>query len=151
MRVISLLRSAVAEPGRRLNGALVILTVIFGVVTMHSMSGSPTSHQHAPHDTSVVATQGTVPDGMPPALTRTSHVAPGPAEPEGDCCNGCGGHDAAMAMCLMILVALLALVVPARRLLWRALPAWSLPLALAVSDLRAVAAPSLHELCISRT
>ncbi len=56
-----------------------------------------------------------------------------------------------MAMCLMILVALLALVVPVRRLLWRALPALSVPLAQVVADLRAVTAPSLHELCISRT
>lgn len=151
MRVISLLRSAVAEPGRRLNGALVILTVIIGVVTMHSMSGSPTSHQHGPHDTSVVATQSTTPAGMPPTVTQAEHTTPEPAEPEGDCCNGCGGHDAAMAMCLMILVALLALVAPGRRLLWRALPAWSLLLAQVVTDLRAVAAPSLHELCISRT
>ncbi|GAA4718919.1 hypothetical protein GCM10023198_48260 [Promicromonospora umidemergens] len=152
VRVISLLRSAVAEPGRRLNGALVILTVIIGVVTMHQMSGSPASHGYGPHDASVVATQSAVTDGVPPTVTPAGgHVTPEPAEQEGDCCEGCGGHDAAMAMCLMILVALLALVVPVRRLLWRALPAWSVPLARVVTDLRAVAAPSLHELCISRT
>jgi hypothetical protein len=177
VRVISLLRSAVAEPGRRLNGALVILTVIIGVVTMHSMSGSPTAHDHGPHVTSVAAMQGTnavvamqapVTAGMPTSALPTSFAvtsitaapfvaAPGSqvtAEPTGsagECADGCGGHDAAMAMCLMILVALLALVVPMRRLLWRALPAWSLPSAPVAVDLRAVAAPSLHELCISRT
>ncbi|WP_129789731.1 DUF6153 family protein [Promicromonospora panici] len=152
MRVISLLRSAVAEPGRRLNGALMILTVIIGVVTMHSMSGSPTSHQHVPTDGEVVATQSVhaaVP-GTPPTVTPTP-VTEDLTKPAGDCCEGCGGHDAAMAMCLMILVALLALVVPARRLLWRALPAWSMPLPRVAVDLRALAAPSLHELCISRT
>jgi hypothetical protein len=177
VRVISLLRSAVAEPGRRLNGALMILTVIIGVVTMHSMSGSPTAHDHGPHVTSVAAMQGTnavvamqapVTAGMPTSALPTSFAvtsftaapfvaAPGSqvtAEPTGsagECADGCGGHDAAMAMCLMILVALLALVVPMRRLLWRALPAWSLPSAPVAVDLRAVAAPSLHELCISRT
>ncbi|MFD2794497.1 DUF6153 family protein [Promicromonospora vindobonensis] len=151
MRVISLLRSAVAEPGRRLNGALMILTVIIGVVTMHQMSGSPASHGYGPHDASVVATQSAVVDGLPPTVTPTAPVTTEPHGHAGDCCDGCGGHDAAMAMCLMILVALLALVVPVRRLLWRALPAWSVPLAQVVTDLRAVAAPSLHELCISRT
>ncbi|MFC8799677.1 DUF6153 family protein [Promicromonospora sp. NPDC057138] len=138
MRVISLLRSAVAEPGRRLNGALVILTLIIAVVTMHSMSGSPTAHHHGPHDASVVAMQE----------SPTTMEPPGSA---GECSDGCGGHDAAMAMCLMILVALLALVVPVRRLLWRAQPAWSVPPVRVAADLGAVAAPSLHELCISRT
>lgn len=166
MRVISLLRSAVAEPERRLNGALMILTVIVGVVTMHSMSGSPTAHYHGPHATSIVATQGvttqsTASDGMAMfatpvsetsiAATPDSHVTAEPPGSTGVCADGCGGHDAAMAMCLMILVALLALVVPVRRLLWRAQPAWSMPPLRVAADLRAVAAPSLHELCISRT
>lgn len=158
MRVISLLRSAVAEPGRRLNGALMILTVIVGVVTMHSMSGSPTAHHHGPHDTSVVAMEGPAADGMATsalptsvAATQGSQVTAEPPGFAGECSDGCGGHEAAMAMCLMILVALLALVVPVRRLLWRALPAWSVPSARVALDLRAVAAPSLHELCISRT
>jgi hypothetical protein len=167
VRVISLLRSAVAEPGRRLNGALMILTVIIGVVTMHSMSGSPTKHDCGPHVTSVVAMQGTA-DGMPAAATaasatsasalpasvaatQVSQVTAEPSGSTGDCSDGCGGHEAAMAMCLMILVALLALVVPVRRLLWRAMPAWSVPLAWVATHLRAAAAPSLHELCISRT
>ncbi len=91
MRVISLLRSAVAEPGRRLNGALVILTVIIGVVTMHSMSGSPTSHQHGPHEASVVAAQSASVDGMPPTVTQADHLTPDPAESAGDCCEGAAG------------------------------------------------------------
>jgi hypothetical protein len=156
--VISLLRSVVAEPGRRLNGALMILMVIFGVVTMHSMSGSPTSHHHGPHDTATVAVQGIAPvagiafvGGIALPEAPDSHATVNSAGSVGECDDGCGGHDAAMAMCLMILVALLALVVPARRFLWRVLPAWSVPPPPMAVDLRALAAPSLHELCISRT
>ncbi|MDR7384725.1 DUF6153 family protein [Promicromonospora iranensis] len=150
--MISLLRSAVAEPGRRLNGALMILMVIIGVVTMHSMSGSPTSHHHGPHDVSTVVAQDVAAAGgiaLPAA--PDSHTAVNTAGPVGECHDGCGGHDAAMAMCLMILVALLALVAPARRFLWRVLPAWSVPVPRVAVDLRALTAPSLHELCISRT
>ncbi|MFD2028784.1 DUF6153 family protein [Promicromonospora aerolata] len=150
MHVLSFLRSALAGPGRRLNGALVILTVIVGVVTMHSMSGSPTSH-HAPHAESAVVAPGTTPvGGIALPEPPDGHAATEAAGHEG-CADGCGGHDAAMAMCLMILVALLALAVPARRLLWRVLPAWSVrPVRVSVG-VRAVATPSLHELCISRT
>jgi hypothetical protein len=142
VRAISLLRSAVAEPGRRLNGALLILTVIVGIVVMHSMSGSPTSHSHGPHATSVVSVQDAAEDG---------HSTADPPGATGVCADGCGGHDVAMAMCLMVLVALLSLVVPPRRLLWRALPAWSVPTPPVAVALRPAAPPSLHELCISRT
>ncbi|WP_275006491.1 DUF6153 family protein [Promicromonospora iranensis] len=154
MLVISFLRSAVAEPGRRLNGALMILMVIIGVVTMHSMSGSPTSHHHGPHDASTVVAQDVAAAGgiaLPSVPAPDSPATVNAAVSEGECRDGCGGHDAAMAMCLMILVALLALVVPARRFLWRVLPAWSVPAPRVAVDLRALAAPSLHELCISRT
>lgn len=152
MHVISLVRSVVAEPGRRLNGALMILVVIIGVITMHSMSGSPTAHHHGSHDASAVVAQNVTPVGgiaLPEA--PDSRTAADAAGSEHGCTGDCGGHDAAMAMCLMILVALLALVVPARRLLWRAVPAWSMAAARPTVDLRAVAAPSLHRLCISRT
>lgn len=155
MRVLSFLRSSLAGPRRRLNGALVILTVIIGVVTMHSMSGSPTAHHHGPHDTAVVVAQGLLPVGgiaLPEApATPDSQVASDDSGDGHGCTCECGGHDAAMAMCLMILVALLALVVPVRRLLWRAMPAWSIAAVLPPVGLGAIAAPSLHELCISRT
>lgn len=152
MSVLSFLRSAVAGPGRRPNRALLILTVILGVVIMHSMSGYPSSHAHGPHATSVVSAQDTTTPGDIPAVgTQDGHVTAGPPGATGVCADGCGGHDAAMAMCLMILVALLSLVVPARRFLWRALPAWALPAPQVAVDLRALTAPSLHELCISRT
>ena len=151
MHVLSFFRSTLASPRRRLNGALVILTVIFGVVTMHSMSGSPSSH-HAPHADPAVVAQGATPvGGIALPAAPDSHAAAEAAGAEEDCADGCCGHDAAMAMCLMILVALLALVVPSRRLLWRALLAWSAPVVRVVVDVRAIATPSLHELCISRT
>jgi hypothetical protein len=58
VRVISLLRSTVAGPRRRPVGVLAILTVIVGVVIMHSMSGSPTMHSHAvPHEATVVVAE----------------------------------------------------------------------------------------------
>jgi hypothetical protein len=155
--VISLLRSAVSGPRRGLVGALAILTVIVGVVTMHSMSGSPTSHGHAvPHEAAVstehtstaqpTTARSTSAQVLPPAPASDDHAAD-----EGSCCDGCGGHDAAMAMCLMILVALLALVAPARRLLWRAPLALAMSLTPALAVVRDLAAPSLHDLCISRT
>jgi hypothetical protein len=161
--VISLLRSAVSGPRRGLVGALAIFTVIVGVVTMHSMSGSPTSHGHAvPHEAAGVAVvqvsmaQADVGHTGTAQSTATQVLRPAPAQDdhaadEGSCCDGCGGHDAAMAMCLMILVALLALVAPARRLLWRAPLELAMSLTPALAVVRDLAAPSLHDLCISRT
>lgn len=159
MRVISFLRSAFAGPRRGPVGALAILTVIVGVVTMHSMSGSPTSHGHAvPHETPVVAVEraGTAQTATGPVMTpgpaQVQPQAPdGHADDEGSCCDGCGGHDAAMAMCLMILVALLGLVAPVRRLLWLAPLELAMSLTPALAVVRDLAAPSLHDLCISRT
>ena len=157
-------------------GALAILTVIIGVVTMHSMSGSPTLHMHhVPHGPPVAAAehpatepvvverdaaQHAAPLGLTPAQVSggvdRSTASPSDGDTAGQpgtgvCHDGCGGHDLATAMCLMILVALLALVVPARRLLWRAPIEWSVPLLLAPAGADALGAPSLHELCISRT
>ncbi|MFJ3404823.1 DUF6153 family protein [Promicromonospora sp. NPDC090134] len=149
MRVISLLRSALAGPRQGVVGALAILTVIVGVVTMHSMSGSPTSHAHAvPHEAAAVVSAQA---GTGPVLVQAPATDDHAAGDEGSCCDGCGGHDAAMAMCLMILVALLALVAPARRLLWRAPLQLAASLTPAFAGPRDLAAPSLHELCICRT
>ena len=165
----------VAGP-RRPIGALAILTVIVGVVTMHSMSGSPTLHMHhAPHEALAVpaeqpatepavaeqrAAQPAAPLGaraaQVSALVDMSAAQPSDGDTAGQpgtgvCHDGCGGHGLATAMCLMILVAILALVVPARRLLWRAPIEWSMPLLLAPAGAGSLGAPSLHELCISRT
>lgn len=174
--MISLLRSVVAGPRQRPIGALAILTVIVGVVTMHSMSGSPTLHMHhVPQEASVVpaerpgteqalaeqrAAQQATPLGATAPQASTLVDMSAAQTPDGVtagqlgtgvCYDGCGGHDLATAMCLMILVALLALVVPARRLLWRAPIERSMPLLLAPAGASALGAPSLHELCISRT
>jgi hypothetical protein len=176
VRVISLLRSAVTGPRQRPVGALAILTVIVGVVTMHSMSGSTTSHVHAvPHDASVVATDQVITRPlatdqvatawgvvaatateqltasavvMPVAETTDSHSAD---EQGPGACEGCCGDGLATAMCLMILVAILALVMPARRLLWRAPFELAMSLTSALAGVRALTGPSLHDLCISRT
>lgn len=133
---------------------LAILTVIVGVVTMHSMSGSPTMHSHAvPHEAPVVVAEQVT------AATAVTAVVVRPVvealdvhgeRGAGDC-EGCCGDGLATAMCLMILVALLALVVPARRLLWRAPLELAMSLTPALVGVRSLAAPSLHELCISRT
>lgn len=175
MRVISLLRSTVAGPRQRPIGALAILTVIVGVVTMHSMSGSPITHTHAvPHEDSPVVTEqvGTTPAATDQvatpqvggsttseALTASAVVLPAVVTPDdhsagersGGGCAGCCEDDLATAMCLMILVALLALIAPARRLLWRAPLELATALTRALAGVAAVAAPSLHQLCISRT
>ncbi|WP_369369847.1 hypothetical protein AB1046_13635 [Promicromonospora sp. Populi] len=197
MRVISLLRSAVAGPRQRPIGALAILTVIFGVVTMHSMSGSPTSHLHAvPHEAPAVATEqaateqaateqaateqaateqaateqvatervtawsvatdqfataATADQFAAPAVMPVAETPDGHSADEEGACEGCCGQDLATAMCLMILVGILALVVPAGRLLWRAPLKLAISLAPALAAVGALAAPSLHELCISRT
>lgn len=134
---------------------LAILTVIVGVVTMHSMSGSPTMHSHAvPHEAPVVIAEQVA---AATAVTAAVVVRPvaealdGHGERGAGDCEGCCGDGLATAMCLMILVALLALVVPARRLLWRAPLELAMSLTPALVGVRAVAAPSLHELCISRT
>ena len=130
---------------------LAILTVIVGVITMHSMSGSPTMHSHAvPHEAPVVVAEQV-------AATAAAVVRPvaealdGHGERGAGDCEGCCGDGLATAMCLMILVALLALVAPARRLLWRAPLELAMSLTPALVGVRSLAAPSLHELCISRT
>jgi hypothetical protein len=151
VRVISLLRSTVAGPRRRPVGVLAILTVIVGVVTMHSMSGSPTTHSHAvPHEAPVVVAEQiaatTAVVVRPVAETLDGHGEQGTRD-----CGGCCGDGLVTAMCLMILVALLTPVVPARRLLWRAPLELAQSLTPAFVGVRALAAPSLHELCISRT
>jgi hypothetical protein len=155
VRVISLLRSTVAGPRRRPVGVLAILTVIVGVITMHSMSGSPTMHSHAvPHEAPVVVAEQVTTGAtiVTAAVVRpVAEVLDGHGERGAGDCEGCCGDGLATAMCLMILVALLALVAPARRLLWRAPLELAMALTPALVGVRAVAAPSLHELCISRT
>ncbi|MEV0951517.1 hypothetical protein [Promicromonospora sp. NPDC050249] len=152
MRVISLLRSTVAGPRRRPVGVLAILTVIVGVVIMHSMSGSPTRHSHAvPHEGPVVVAEQVTAAATAVVVRPVAEALGGHGEQGTGDCEGCCGDGIATAMCLMILVALLALVVPARRLLWRAPLELAMSLTPALVGVRVLTAPSLHELCISRT
>lgn len=134
---------------------LAILTVIVGVVIMHSMSGSPITHSHAvPHEAPVAVAEQAVAEQVAAAAVVVRPVAEaldGHGEQGTGDCEGCCGDGLATAMCLMILVALLALVVPARRLLWRAPLELAMSLTSALVGVRALTAPSLHELCISRT
>lgn len=129
---------------------LAILTVIVGVVIMHSMSGSPITHSHAvPHEAPVAVAEQVAAAAV--VVRPVAEALDGHGEQDTGDCEGCCGDGLATAMCLMILVALLALVVPARRLLWRAPLELAMSLTSALVGVRALTAPSLHELCISRT
>lgn len=133
-------------------GVLAILTVIVGVVTMHSMSGSPTTHSHAvPHEAPVVVAEQVAVTAAAVVVRPVVEALDGHGEQGTGDCGGCCGDGLVTAMCLMILVALLALVAPARRLLWRAPLELAMSLTPALVGVRSLAAPSLHELCISRT
>jgi hypothetical protein len=133
-------------------GVLAILTVIVGVVTMHSMSGSPTTHSHAvPHEAPVVVAEQVAATAAAVVVRPVVEALDGHGEQGTGDCGGCCGDGLVTAMCLMILVALLALVAPARRLLWRAPLELAMSLTPALVGVRSLAAPSLHELCISRT
>lgn len=160
MHAITTLRSLVAAPLRGITGALLIAVVIAGVVSMHSMSGSPSSH--LPPPSIAAAHQAEHAD-----LTAAMQAHAGQARPEqaaghcahggtdaGHCPSGCGshdGHDMTTAMCLMVLVVLLTLAVPPASF-WAAVV---LPLAqrglVVAPRSRPAAPPSLHALGISRT
>jgi hypothetical protein len=158
MHAITIPRSLVAARLRGISGALLIAVVIAGVVSMHSMSGSPTAHLAPPaigaaHGAEYADPSGAM--GVQAGQASSGQVA----DPElhGDarhCASGCGSHDAhdmTTAMCLMVLVALLTLAAPPASFL----NAVILPLArrslVIVPRSRPAAPPSLHALGISRT
>jgi hypothetical protein len=161
MHVITILRPLLTAPRRGVASALMIAVVIAGVVSMHSMSGSPTAHVTpagiaAPHDAH--------PSGTPTS-SQAIHAHATPAQPGvpgthagagaeiADCPSGCGSHDAhdmTTAMCLMVLVALLTLAAPPAS----SLNAVLLPFArrvLVAAPRSRPAAPSLYALGILRT
>ncbi|MGB2558168.1 hypothetical protein [Cellulosimicrobium cellulans] len=117
-----------------------IAALLLGVVTMHAMSGSSTAHV-----------------GPAAVIAETSHPAgapvadDGPGHHEQGGCLDCGGHEMASAMCLMVLVVLLALVRPGRGLLARLTPVWSRLVEPGRAQPFVGLAPSLHLLGISRT
>ncbi len=138
-------RSLLAGHRRGLSGALLIAALLLGVVTMHAMSGSSSAH------------------GGPAAATMASadhHVAPthdlaaqgaGSGHHEQDGCVDCGVHEMASAMCLMVLVVLLAFTRPGAGILARLAPVWSRLVDGGRAQSHHGSAPSLHLLGISRT
>ncbi len=132
-----------ASAGRGVVGVLLLAVLLVGVVAMHAMGGSSTHH------------------GGPAAVV--GQAAPAPAvhaavdeapDATGDAGHGSTtdgvGHEAATAMCLMVLVGLLALVVPERAVLVVLRPGRHLS-GLAGPPVRGATPPDLHALGISRT
>lgn len=137
------LRSLLAGRRRGLLGALFIAALLLGVVTMHAMSGSASAHGGPA--AAIAVGQDT--HAAPTQAPGTQNVGMG--DEHGGCLD-CADHGMAGAMCLMILVSLLALVRPGGHLLARLSPAWS-RLVESGRVLPAIgAAPSLHVLGISR-
>lgn len=157
MNVITTLRSLLAAPRRGMTGALLIAVVIAGVVSMHSMSGSPSAHlappgmlaAHAVGQASV--SEASTAQVMSDHTTSTRSTNPAAHEGAGDCDSGCGAHDMTTAMCLMVLVALLTLAAPPVSFLGAMLLPLARRVLVAEPRSRPTAAPSLHALGISRT
>jgi hypothetical protein len=158
MHAITIPRSLVAARLRGISSALLIAVVIAGVVSMHSMSGSPTAHLPPPAIGATHGAEHAAPSGAMGVQAGQANSGQA-ADPElhgdaGHCASGCGSHDAhdmTTAVCLMVLVALLTLAAPPAS----SLNAVILPLARRVLVIalrsRPAAPPSLHALGICRT
>ncbi|CAM3962133.1 DUF6153 family protein [Isoptericola cucumis] len=126
---------------------LLLAVLLVGVVAMHAMGGSSTHHGGP---AAVVGHEAPA-----PAVHKGADVAP---DTTGDATGDAGhgtttdgvGHEAATAMCLMVLVGLLALVVPGRAVLVVLRPGRHLT-GLAGPPVRGATPPDLHALGISRT
>ncbi len=125
-----------------------IVVLILAVVTMHAMSGSSSAHAFSAPVTTVDAAQTAHAN---PDVGSTAGVIDHGGDGSQTCDHGCGGHELMTAMCLLVLVVLLTLTAPVRRLFfvvgWMRAGPWS------AQPVRAVftSAPSLHALSISRT
>jgi hypothetical protein len=148
MRALSALRSVAADPRRRLVGVLAIAVLMVGVVTMHAMSGSPTAHSATAHGTTAHSTTTTSATAIPGQHVAAGQAAPAPTAVP--CADGCGAHEIATAMCLMVLVTVLALALPGRSRL-RLAAVGRAPRRLPPARALAAGGPSLHALGISRT
>ncbi|GAA1709236.1 hypothetical protein GCM10009809_01840 [Isoptericola hypogeus] len=149
MHALRTLQSLLADPRRRLGAALMIVMLVLGVVTMHAMSGSSTAHG-APVATKHVDA-GANADPADPGHGQEVSAIDHSGDASQPCDHSCGGHELMTAMCLMVLVVLLTLTVPVRRLFFvvgwtRAGPRTASPSRVVFSS-----APSLHALGISRT
>lgn len=104
---------------------LVIAALVFGVVTMHAMSGSSGSHapvptigSMAPADATPITTgagHGAGSHGADSAGVERAGASISPTEDD-------GAHGLMTAMCLMVLVSLMAIGSPRRRLGWGTAP-----------------------------
>jgi hypothetical protein len=160
MHAITTVCLLVAAPLRRIAGALLIAVVIAGVVSMHSMSGSPGAHLPLPviaaaHEveradlTDVVAGH----TGQAGSEQTAGHGARDGSD-AGQCPSGCGSHDAhdmTTAMCLMVLVILLTLAVPPASFWAAAILPLAQRILVVAPRSRPAVPPSLHALGISRT
>ncbi|GED11293.1 DUF6153 family protein [Cellulosimicrobium cellulans] len=146
MNLMATFRSLLAGRRRGLSGALLIAALLLGVVTMHAMSGSANAHVGP---AAAIMASPDHHDAPAPEVGTQEAGAHGHDAPGG--CTDCGGHEMASAMCLMVLVALLAFTRPGASLLARLAPVWSRLVEAGRTPTVAGAAPSLHVLGISRT
>lgn len=149
MGLMTTFRTLLADRRRGLARVLVIMALVVGVVVVHAMSGASN-----PHAAPVVA----VADHHIDAAEATAHTSVAHThgvtagdEREGGCSPGCGSHHDAATLCLMVLVALLAVVAPNRAAVMRLVPVWALLARWAPPAAPVGTAPSLHALGISRT
>ncbi|MFI6428422.1 hypothetical protein [Promicromonospora sp. NPDC050880] len=165
MNVIAALRSLLTAPRRGVTSALLIAVVIAGVVSMHSMSGSPSAHVPPPeavaaHDVEQAGLSRAMMTAQamsaPAGRTSAKHAVPVVHDVGGgaDCASDCGSHDAhdmTTAMCLMMLVAMLTIAAPPASYLDAVLLPIARRVPVAVPHSRPAAPPSLHALGILRT
>jgi hypothetical protein len=148
MSLLTTFRALLADRRRGLARVLVIMTLVFGVGLVHATSVANTHAAPvvavADHHTDSAETAGH-------ASAAHSHGLTIAEESGGDCSPGCGSHHDAATLCLMVLVALLAVVVPHRAAVMRLVPVWAFMARWALPAAPVGTAPSLHALGISRT
>ena len=131
MGLMTTFRTLLADRRRGLARVLVIMTLVFGVGLVHAMS---VANAHSA-----------------PVVAVADHHLAAADEREGGCSPGCSSHHDAATLCLMVLVALLAVVAPNRAAVMRLVPVWALLARWALPAAPVGTAPSLHALGISRT
>ncbi|WP_129789961.1 hypothetical protein [Promicromonospora panici] len=145
MRLMITFRSLLAARRRDPARVLVIMMLVVGVMLVHATSTATNAHSApvvAVADHHLTPGEGDAhAHGGVPAAEHTEH---------GDVPAG-GDHHNTAALCLMALVALLALTVPDRLGAMRLRPVWALATRWAPPARTAATAPSLHALGISRT
>jgi hypothetical protein len=143
MGLMTTFRPLLADRRRGLVRVLVIMTLVMGVGLVHALSVTNA------HSAPVVAVTD---HHVAPAETAAhAHGGVAAEERDGGCSQECGSHHDTATLCLMVLVALLAVVVPHRAAVMRLVPVWALMARWALPAAPVGTAPSLHALGISRT